>query len=254
MCEYYGLQTIPNENGGEKVKDIYRMIGIYRITNLHDGKSYIGKTRMNFGDRWGNHKALLNANKHGNPNLQRDWNKYGAKSFEFVIVESVESSEQLNDLEIKYIKKYRDRGLCYNIADGGDTSHNRGRHLSADTKRKIGDKNRINMMGKKHLPETRRKMSEAQRNRIWTDEQLERHRENSRRTNLGRVRSEETKDHLRKINQENPPSAKFTPDDIRAIRQKKADGMKLTELAAEYKTSASYISNIVHGRRWGHIV
>lgn len=235
------------------MKEIYRTIGIYRITNKLNGKSYIGMTGMNFGDRWDSHRSLLNANKHTNCHLQNVWNEYGADSFGFAIVESVESPDSLDELEIMYIKKYRENDLCYNISDGGNKGCNLGKHLSEETKRKIGDKNRANMTGRKLSEETRKKMSEAQRRRIWTEEQLERQREVSRATNLGRVRSEATRELLRKINQEHPPSAKLTPDDVREIRRKKADGVKLVELAAEYNTTPSYISNIVHGRRWGHI-
>lgn len=235
------------------MKDIYKLIGIYRITNKQNGKSYIGKTGMNFGDRWDSHRALLNADKHDNRHLQNAWNKYGADAFEFAIVECVSSPERLNELEIKYIQQYRDAGACYNISPGGDGGCNLGKHLSEETKRKIGDKNRVNMTGRKLPEETRKRMSEAQLRRTWTEEQLERQRKVSRSTNLGRIRSDEAKEHLRKINQENPPSAKLTPDDVRAIRREKADGSTLAELAAKYKTSPSYISSIVHGRRWGHI-
>lgn len=47
--------------------------------------------------------------------------------------------------------------------------------------------------------------------------------------------------------------AKFTPDDIRSIRKERANGATLALLAAKYNTSQSYISNIVHKRRWAFI-
>lgn len=46
------------------IKEIYRTIGIYRITNLITGKSYIGQTKMDFGDRRDSHFSLLNTGKH----------------------------------------------------------------------------------------------------------------------------------------------------------------------------------------------
>ena len=53
----------------------YDQIGIYRITNLVNGNTYVGKTGMNFGDRWDCHKAQLNGGYHDNPHLQKAWNK-----------------------------------------------------------------------------------------------------------------------------------------------------------------------------------
>ena len=46
--------------------NIYSRIGIYGIKNLINGKIYIGKTGMNFGDRWDSHRSLLNSGKHDN--------------------------------------------------------------------------------------------------------------------------------------------------------------------------------------------
>ena len=235
------------------MKDIYYTSGIYRITNTTNDKSYIGKTGASFGDRWDSHRALLRSNRHDNPYLQNAWTKYGEDNFEFAVVETINDPSMLNELEIQYIKRYREAGLSYNIHDGGDGGINLGKHLSDETKRKIGEKNRVNMTGRKLSATTRKKMSEAQKRRQYSQSELEWRREFSRQLNTGRVRSEETKEKLRKINQDNPPSAKFTPDDIRDIRRKKADGYKLTELAEMYDTSVCYISAIVHRRRWAHI-
>lgn len=234
-------------------KDIYCTFGIYRITNKITGQSYIGKTANSFGNRWDNHKALLRQGKHHNCYLQNDWNRYGANNFEFIAIEILTDSSKLNELEIGYIRQYREIGLCYNLHDGGDKSYNLGRHLSEETKRKIGEKNRVNMTGRKLSVETRKRMSEAQKRRKYTDEERLHRSTLSRQINTGRIRSEATKEKLRKINQNNPPSAKFTPDDIRDIRDKKLNGYKLTELAEMYNTSPSYISSIVHKRRWAHI-
>lgn len=107
---------------------------------------------VNFGDRWDCHKAQLRGNYHDNPYLQNSWNKYGEESFEFVIIyncKNNENTEQVNLLEIKYIKHYRDLNLSYNIRSGGDGGHMFGKHLSEEAKRKIGEKNRISMTGRK---------------------------------------------------------------------------------------------------------
>lgn len=129
---------------------------------------------MNFGDRWDSHKSCLRGGYHGNKYLQRSWNKYGEDNFEFIIlVDCVngEDTEAVNQLEIDEIEKYRSLGLSYNLHDGGSGGFFKGKHLSEETKRKIGEKNRVNMTGRKAGEETKRKMSKSQkeRYRTWTD-------------------------------------------------------------------------------------
>lgn len=234
---------------------IYNKFGIYRITNKRNGKSYIGKTGTSFGDRWDCHRAQLNGGYHDNPHLQRAWNKYGSENFEFVIVEEVTDVELLNDLEVKYIAEYRDAGLCYNIHDGGDGGFLLGSHLSDEAKRRIGEKNRINMTGKKASDETKNKMSNSQSARYakWTDDDRAEWGTMMSEVASGYHWSDEARANFSKLQREKPNSAKFTPDDIRDIRRLKADGATLKELADRYNTSACYISSIVHRRRWADI-
>lgn len=237
------------------MKDVYKQIGIYRITNTVNGKSYIGKTGMNFGDRWDSHRSLLNSGKHDNPHLQKAWIKYGGENFEFKIVEVVEDPNLLNGLEIKYIAQYKNNGLSYNIHDGGDGGCNLGKHLSEETKRKIGEKNRKNMAGRKASEETRDKMSLSQNKRysLWTEEDRIAHGRISSKTAQGYTWSDESKLAFSKRQQTSPNGAKYTIKDIRDIREKREQGYTLQSLAEEYHTTPSYISSIVHRRRWAHI-
>lgn len=237
------------------MKSIYHQIGIYRITNLQNGMSYIGKTGMNFGDRWDSHRALLRAGRHDNPYLQNAWNKYGEDAFEFAAVEIVENHELLNNLEVRYIADYKARGLSYNLHDGGDGGYNLGRHLSNETKRKIGEKNRANMTGRKASAETRAKMSVSQSARYatWSEEDRKEHGRISSERASGYSWTDEAKRRFSERQQHSPNGAKFTVDDIRNIRAKRGAGATLAELAAEYDSSPSYISNIVHRRRWANI-
>lgn len=233
----------------------YKQTGIYRITNKINGKSYIGKTGMNFGDRWDSHRALLNAGKHDNPHLQRAWNKYGAAAFEFAIVELVSDPAELNDREIKYIADYRNLGSSYNIHDGGDGGINLGKHLSAETKQKIGSKNRAHMLGRKATDETKGKMSASQSARyaLWTKEQRADWGKMTAEKASGYRWSDEAKASFAEKQRQAPNSAKFTPDDVRAIRQEREEGATLASLAEKYHTSQSYISSIIHRRRWAFI-
>lgn len=237
------------------MKEIYSTIGIYRITNTANGKSYIGKTGMNFGDRWDSHRSLLRSGKHDNPILQRAWKKYGEEYFEFAVIEAVNDVSLLNDLEIRYIAQYREKGLCYNISDGGDGGCNLGKHLSDQTKKKIGEKNHLNALGRHPSNETRRKMSDSHKERYkrWSEEERIAFGQLVSARSRGYKWSDEARKAFSKMQRERPNGSRLTPDDVREIRRKKASGAKLTELADEYHTSPSYVSSIVHRRRWADI-
>ncbi len=99
--------------------------GIYKITNMVNGKFYIGSSK-NINNRWDNHKQYLRGGYHINPKLQNAWNKYGEDKFIFEIVEEVEPKQELLfDRENYYLltlKPY-ERDIGYNIcikAEGGD--------------------------------------------------------------------------------------------------------------------------------------
>lgn len=59
--------------------------GIYKIINKITGQTYVGGTN-NCNKRWTRHKWALNLNFHKIQSLQKDWNEYGSKNFEFIIV------------------------------------------------------------------------------------------------------------------------------------------------------------------------
>lgn len=216
-------------------ESVYKRIGIYGIKNTSNNKIYIGKTSMNFGDRWDSHRSLLRNNKHENPYLQRAWNKYGSDSFEFIIVEECQVNE-LDDKERYWIKYYKDLNLSYNILDGGDGFNNLGKHLSEETKRKIGEKNRINGLGRKASAETRKKMSESHKGYKPTPEAIAKTAEASRRAM-----------------QANPPLAKLTPEDVRQIRRLNDEGAKSKDLAEQFNVSYQCIRDIILGKRWSHV-
>lgn len=232
---------------------IYKQFGVYRITNVENGKSYIGQTKVSFGDRWDNHKALLRSGKHDNKNLQSEWDEFGEGSFEFVIVEAVDSFDDLDALEMKYISEYKKIGLSYNIHDGGSVGFNKGMHLSDETKRKIGEKNRINMTGRKASESTKRKMSESQLARYsnWSNEDRKAHGERS--YSSGYKWDDDAKRRFSELQQISPNGAKYTADDIRNIRSKHENGATFSELANEYGTTSAYISSIIKRRRWANI-
>lgn len=69
-----------------------RKPGVYQILNTVTNDLYIGSSSLNIHYRWSDHKSMLNTNRHGNAYLQRAWVKYGAKSFEWSVIEYCDNS------------------------------------------------------------------------------------------------------------------------------------------------------------------
>jgi len=107
---------------------------IYQIKNKVSGKIYIGSTK-NLRGRWNTHRSELRNNKHSNTHLQNAFNKYGADSFEFTIIEEVSDTEDLLAREQYYLDN---KDPEYNIAPDAEASA-RGRKLTEEHKRKISE-------------------------------------------------------------------------------------------------------------------
>ena len=220
-----------------KRKDsIYSRIGIYGIRNLINDKIYVGKTGMNFGDRWDSHRSLLNNNKHDNPHLQNAWNKYKPENFEFIVLEDC-NVDELSDREKYYIKLYKELGLAYNIHDGGDEGYNLGKHLAEETKRKIGEKNRINGLGRKASDDTRAKMSETHTGMKYAPMSEE-----------GRKNIQQAQ---QKYYEQNPK--KLCVDDVVEIRRLRQDGMSYSAIARQYNVTPQCINDICNYKRWKQV-
>jgi group I intron endonuclease len=119
--------------------------GIYIITNTANDKIYIGSA-FNLSSRMASHKYTLKNNKHKNPHLQSAYNLYGEDKFLFEILEFVEDKNKILEREQHYLDFYLayDRKIGYNICKiAGNTS------------------------GVKPSKETRRRMSEAAKNRAY---------------------------------------------------------------------------------------
>ena len=88
---------------------------IYKITNIKNGKIYIGQTK----DIDRRIKEHLYYKTSSCENLLKEVEKYGRDSFEVQILE--QPTEFYNEKEIYYISKYREEGYeLYNIANGGE--------------------------------------------------------------------------------------------------------------------------------------
>jgi len=83
---------------------------VYLITNLINGKVYVGKDANNDPNYLGS--GLL---------IKKAINKYGRDSFTKEILFESDDLDEINKMECEYIKKFKDMlgPNCYNLAEGG---------------------------------------------------------------------------------------------------------------------------------------
>ena len=153
------------------------MKAIYTITNLINGKRYIGSTKS-FYRRRSSHLHTLRKNKHHSPHLQNAWNKYGEENFKFIILEKIEDLDKLVEREQWWIDntpceynvcKVAGTGIGIKWSDEARAKFSKirkGSTLSDETKRKISQSKKESysdglvhgMLGKKHTEEAREKI------------------------------------------------------------------------------------------------
>jgi group I intron endonuclease len=190
------------------------MAVIYRITNMANGKFYIGSAES-FARREWQHKYALRRNEHKNPRLQAAWNKYGEEMFVFEVIEEIAPDRNAFDVENTYLHKVVGQEDCYNINTdaigmrtgiahteaskakvsasrkgkaAGEEHYRYGQTVSEEVRQKIGDTQR----GKPKV--AGRKVSEAGKAKIRANIEAGR----SHMHWLGRTHTEEAKQKLRK--------------------------------------------------------
>lgn len=89
---------------------------IYKITNLTNGKCYIGQTQKTIEERWKQH---LNGYENLNFALYRAMRKYGVMVWKIEEIEKVDTLELLNEREVFWIKHYKSMKNGYNMTSGG---------------------------------------------------------------------------------------------------------------------------------------
>lgn len=127
---------------------------------------------------------MLWRNCHYNKHLQSSWNKYGGENFLFEIIDYAFDWEELNTLEIYWIRTFRsvDPRFGFNRDSGG----NKGKHVSLQTRQLLSRKSK----GRKFSPEECRSRSIRQIGRVQSEKTRQLISEKNRGKNHTKTRRE----------------------------------------------------------------
>ncbi len=97
---------------------------IYKLLNKINNKVYIGQTIRTLNERIGEHRRDFKNNKSANQYLLNAFNKYGWDNFEFTVIDTAQTIEELNEKEIFHIYHHKSNNSVfgYNIEPGGRNS------------------------------------------------------------------------------------------------------------------------------------
>lgn len=127
---------------------------IYKVTNLINGKMYVGQTTRDLSYRMSQH---LRSSRHSRPSiLGKAIKKYGFQYFKFENIDTANTKDELNSKEIFWIKNLSTQiPYGYNILPGGE-----GIAMTEYVKNRISE----SCKGKKRKPfseEHKRRISES---------------------------------------------------------------------------------------------
>ena len=87
----------------KEYKEAKRPMGVYRIRNTRNHKSYVGFDR-DLPARINRHKAELKFGSHRNRELQEEWNSFGESALQFEVLDELDHKE---DSETSPIEELR---------------------------------------------------------------------------------------------------------------------------------------------------
>lgn len=146
------------------------MYRVYLITNLVNGKKYVGITHNSIEQRFQEHLAKSRC-KNGNWKLHRALRKYGFDNFKLELLEDNISKEQIGERETYYIGLYDTLNSGYNMTLGGagtsgykhNPEHVKSyihKIITPERNKKISEA----LKGKSFNTEHKRKLSEGMKN------------------------------------------------------------------------------------------
>ena len=153
---------------------------VYLLTNLENGKHYVGKTKGTLDKRW--YKHVQEAKKGCPFALHCAIRKYGSNSFRREVLVEYATEEEALRAESLWIEKFQAFGpKGYNLSEGG--RGNPGFKRSPETREK-DRKNALARPPRVHSEDTKAKMRAAQQARRERDPVTDEFRETMRRTRV----------------------------------------------------------------------
>ena len=233
--------------------------GVYLITNLVNGKVYVGSS-VNTDARWYQHRKELGHGTHHSIYLQRSWNIHGASCFEFKVVEETGvTRSELANAEQRWMDATHctNKDFGYNILPRAYS--NVGLVHSAEFKLRqsilqrgtnnfrtsLTDDDVIDIRGRAALRESYTSIAsdfgismEAVKSIVY-------------RNNWKHLGGAE---HIeRDILGSHHPNASLTETDVAVIKERLCNGEKHQTIANDYAISREAISGIARGKSWLHV-
>jgi len=206
------------------------MFYVYKITNLINGKFYVGETK-DPKQRFLDHRKIARGGKAKYPGkfhiIHAAITKYSIDNFKFEIIHTVSTKQESLDLEVIEIKNARDNNIeIYNIGNGGRSNSG--------------------ISGWKHTEESKKKMSESRKGKTFSDEHkkaLSEAQSGERHSQFGKHQTIEWKEN----------KGKLKSDDVKQIKLLINSGVKNRIIAKQFSVSEATISLIKHEKIWPEI-
>lgn len=112
------------------------MAYIYKITNLINGKAYIGKTLLTIEERWKEHCRDARKERCEKRPLYSAMNKYGFENFKVEQIEECDDNT-VNEQEVYWIEHFGTFKDGYNATIGGDGKHYLDYDLICETYKQV---------------------------------------------------------------------------------------------------------------------
>lgn len=158
--------------------------GVYQILNKINGYKYVGSASLSFDKRFSQHRHHLSKKTHHNRRLQNSYNKYGADTFEYSILQYCPS-----DICVKKEQWFIDvLNPEFNISKTASSC------LGVKHTKEVIEANRQRALGRKASEETKRKMSLARKGKEGRKgiKLSEEHKRKMSQSKVGRKLSEES--------------------------------------------------------------
>lgn len=221
------------------------MYHIYLLQNKNNSKLYVGQTN-NLKRRFSRHKyeAITKFNKNI---LYQSIRKHGFDNFELIELEQ-HTKETIDEAEIFWIEFFQSnkKEFGYNLTKGGKLATK-----TVNIRTKVSP-----MLGKKHSPETKKKMSEQRKGannsfygKTHTIIAKQKMSQNPNRKYIGAKNPFFGKHFIGSAN----ASAKLTEEIVLKVREQFKNGMTFVELSKIHNVSESTISRLIRRINWNHI-